>query len=967
MSGLGPRPLLKHCVSLLLGACCVMALPLAAQDAGSVDIADMRGRDRFAPPAQELAVWQEFSAPVLADAKAPPLLLAETHLGLAIASYYARENASGWEHVATAQALLAELDASPPFHAELLVYGSMLLIGLDRTSEAQEMARQAMELAEAGGEAALADQALAHNALGYLAFARNDYVAAETAFCTARDLGLRAPVPHHAMIVNDASSCGAVKYYLERGDTVAAMRLASDYAFAHLPSDHPKMGNALNNSYAVLVRYGRYGEAVPLIRRHLELERTLRGDADEDVYDPMSMLGRSLELLGRLEEAEGIFRAAVRIAGVMNSLNQPYIPGISRINLAHVLARQGRFEDAEHEARSGLERMVQDLEPDNYHIGSGQIQLADHLSRLGRRDEALALTQTAIPLLEAGVPAGHSEILTARLIRARILSDLGRHDEALALAGPAAKTFAAQLLDIGASETDLVSLSQVLPEALGDYLLVALRAGAMEEAAEAAQLRLLSELALSNAHIKAGAVARGNGLGDLLEQLDNARARSSELEAQLAASLGGNMSSGRNSAEAAADSTSDLAELSANLSTARQDARQAQVRLEAEFPEFVALARPQTASLAQLQSSLQDDELLVFPVSLADRAVTIAIGRDSVQWGEAAIGAPQLRDLAARLRLSAQDVGRFDVDAASQLYQAVFPQSLQAVLASKTQLLFPASGYLARISPAMLLSAPANSDDLGGAPWLVRTHSVKILADMGEVSAAQTGLAGAQFLGVGAPSALPASLSDPARSNRLNLPPLPRGRAELQALAAALGSAQPQILAEADANEDRLRALDLSQYGVIAFATHGLLGGEVPGLSEPALLLTPTGGEGSEGDGLLTASEIAAMTLNADWVILSACETAAGESASAPSYSGLARAFTQAGAHSLMLSHWRVRDDAAAYLSVETMRRAAGGAGRAEALRGAQLAMINDAAQAGAAIPDAAHPAIWAPFIIVEN
>lgn len=103
------------------------------------------------------------------------------------------------------------------------------------------------------------------------------------------------------------------------------------------------------------------------------------------------------------------------------------------------------------------------------------------------------------------------------------------------------------------------------------------------------------------------------------------------------------------------------------------------------------------------------------------------------------------------------------------------------------------------------------------------------------------------------------------------------------------------------------------------------------------------------------------MTLNAEWVILSACETAACETASAPSYSGLARAFTQAEAHSMMLSHWRVRDDAAAYLSVETIRHTAGGAARAEALRGAQLAMIADSI-----IPDAAHPAIWAPFIIVE-
>jgi len=104
------------------------------------------------------------------------------------------------------------------------------------------------------------------------------------------------------------------------------------------------------------------------------------------------------------------------------------------------------------------------------------------------------------------------------------------------------------------------------------------------------------------------------------------------------------------------------------------------------------------------------------------------------------------------------------------------------------------------------------------------------------------------------------------------------------------------------------------------------------------------------------------LRLDADWVLLTACNTAAGEQSGSPGYSGLARAFAQAGARSLMLSHWRVRDDAATMLSVETMRRAAGGASRAEALRQAELALI-----ARTDVPDAAHPAVWAPFVIVGD
>ena len=108
--------------------------------------------------------------------------------------------------------------------------------------------------------------------------------------------------------------------------------------------------------------------------------------------------------------------------------------------------------------------------------------------------------------------------------------------------------------------------------------------------------------------------------------------------------------------------------------------------------------------------------------------------------------------------------------------------------------------------------------------------------------------------------------------------------------------------------------------------------------------------------------EIASLRLNADWVILSACNTAAGDSPGAPPYSGLATAFAQAGARGLMLSHWRVRDDAAARLTVGTVKGAAKGLSRAEALRRAQLDLIADPA-----VPDGAHPAIWAPFVVIEN
>ena len=149
------------------------------------------------------------------------------------------------------------------------------------------------------------------------------------------------------------------------------------------------------------------------------------------------------------------------------------------------------------------------------------------------------------------------------------------------------------------------------------------------------------------------------------------------------------------------------------------------------------------------------------------------------------------------------------------------------------------------------------------------------------------------------------------------------------------------------------------------FATHGLLAGQLPGATEPGLILTPPLTATETDDGYLSASEIAGLKLDADWVILSACNTAGGASAgdgrSAEALSGLARAFFYAQARALLVSHWEVNSVA----TVKLITAAVGAIsrdkslGRAEALRRAMLLMIDK----GAA--HEAHPAYWAPFVVV--
>jgi CHAT domain-containing protein len=115
-----------------------------------------------------------------------------------------------------------------------------------------------------------------------------------------------------------------------------------------------------------------------------------------------------------------------------------------------------------------------------------------------------------------------------------------------------------------------------------------------------------------------------------------------------------------------------------------------------------------------------------------------------------------------------------------------------------------------------------------------------------------------------------------------------------------------------------------------------------------------------EDDGYLSASEIAALKLDANWVVLSACNTAAGAAANAEALSGLARAFIYAGARALLVSHWEVDSGATVKLITTAVHEMARDPklGRAEALRRAMLALID---KGGAQ----AHPAYWAPFVVV--
>jgi CHAT domain-containing protein len=194
------------------------------------------------------------------------------------------------------------------------------------------------------------------------------------------------------------------------------------------------------------------------------------------------------------------------------------------------------------------------------------------------------------------------------------------------------------------------------------------------------------------------------------------------------------------------------------------------------------------------------------------------------------------------------------------------------------------------------------------------------------------------------------------------LPQLPDTADELNAVAKDLGVPASDIHLGSDASESTVKRAPLAEYGIVYFATHGLVAGDVKGLAEPSLVLSIPKQPSALDDGLLTASEVAQLKLNADWVVLSACNTIAGDRPGAEALSGLARSFFYAGARALLVSHWAVDSEAATRLTISTFDRlkADPKLGRAEALRQAMLAYLGDASS-----PNNAYPAFWGPFALI--
>jgi CHAT domain-containing protein len=322
--------------------------------------------------------------------------------------------------------------------------------------------------------------------------------------------------------------------------------------------------------------------------------------------------------------------------------------------------------------------------------------------------------------------------------------------------------------------------------------------------------------------------------------------------------------------------------------------------------------------------------------------------------------------------------------------------------------------------PVLLTEPPASAEFAIGdprlktAPWLVRRFSVSVLPTLSSITALRgavpEGQADKPFLGVGDPllDDHPAKIraadslertqltqvrnirsagniqpqpASPTEIRQVRLerirqqPALPDTAEELQRVASLLHVGSESLLLREAATETRVKQIALNQYRIISFATHGVLAGELGKGIEPGLILTPPKEATEQDDGFLSLSEVAQLDLNADWVVLSACNTAGGakESVISPNslaggtvpypvaegLTGLAKAFSYAGTKALLVSHWSVSSTATVELMEHLVQNySEKRLSRAGAHRQAMLALIESDD------PLLNHPSLWAPFIV---
>ena len=775
-----------------------------------------------------------------------------------------------------------------------------------------------------------------------------------------------------------------------------------------LPGNHELIGASLHNLALVYNEQGRYEEAERLLKRSLLIDQRLRPDHPRLGTTFTNLAGNYTDQ-GRYSEAEPLYRRGLAIRRKAYGNEHPMVAQ-SLARLASLQKKQGNLVEADRLFTEALAIREKVLGSEHPVVASTLVEVAE-LRRAGRRfEEAEPLYLRSLAIREKTMGAMHPVLVHSLQGLGRLRLDQRRIDDALVYlrratamraAASATQADGAKERPAGRKEDRAIFTQLASATWLAAAANPAKRDALAREAFEALQnsARDVTGFALEQMAARFGAGTA------VFAQRVRERQDASRLREALSKSLIKALSeSGPKRSEAL------IGSLRHEIAATEAKVKQLSEDLEHEFPAFAELLNPKPLQIADVQRLLAPSEALIaFMVGDASESFVWVITRERSVWQLLPADSKAIEEKIAILRkgVDQEDLKAaaatgtlFDLGQAGELYQILLGGVAEAIK-SKAHLIVVPSGPLTSLPFQLLVAdrppvARPSANQLSAyrdAGWLIKRHAISVLPSVSSLKAlralAGSATAARPIVAFGDPVFRPASAGGRSPSGqggpaqrrvtrsfgnfwkgsdadlealRAGLSPLPETAEEVRSVAKALGAGSGDLHIGEAASETTVKRLDLAPYRIVYFATHGLVAGELRGLAEPALALTLPLVATEIDDGLLTASEVAQLKLNADWVVLSACNTAAGDRPGAEALSGLARAFFYAGARALLVSHWRIDSEAAVRLTTSTFAslQKQPSIGRAEALRRAMLAMTEDTSS-----PWNAYPDYWAAFSVV--
>jgi CHAT domain-containing protein len=727
----------------------------------------------------------------------------------------------------------------------------------------------------------------------------------------------------------------------------------------------------------MLVEQGRFAEAEQLTRRQIEIQQSLGVPKDSQNYaSVLNQLASILNLQNRwtdaaqvyaeLDQATRSWEPARREGLVVNSAHIATLYNTNNLTAGiaaaeRLLARQ-KTRFGEQHVDTALTRGL---------LGIGY-------ARASRDADALREFKLAVPILMARSRETDDDDPTttaAREQRAQVVVEA--YVALLARMGPAA----------GAD-----------PAGESFRLIDTIRGRSVQRALTASSAR---------------AAAQNPALAELVR-------KSQDLEKQIGAQLGLLNNVLALPPEARDDKA--LKTLQADIDKLRTARDAAKRELASKFRDYAGLIEPAPPSADDIRAVMRADEAFLSFYFGREASFVWAVPKTGpIAFAAIAVSLGALESTVAKLRAALEpnaamvsDIPPFDVALAHELYTQIL-KPVEAGWRPAKNLIVATNGALGLLPLGLLPTAqvavkPDTDVYFSGyrdVPWLARTHAVTLVPSAAalrtlrqlppgsdkrermigfgdpifskEQASAAAQPNGAQQVAQTATRGMPLVRRAAPQTQGVNsaqlglLPRLPDTADELKSIALALQTDPSKVLnLGMAANEETVKKTDLSKFRIIVFATHGLVPGELDGLHQPALALSAPDVAGVSGDGLLTMEEILALKLDADWVVLSACNTGAGAGAGAEAASGLGRAFFYAGTRAILVTNWSVHSQSARELVSDLFRRQAADSNitRGEALRAAMMAMLDGAGftdDKGKTLFSYAHPLFWAPYTIIGD